>query len=136
MANVPDLQFHHVGCVVRSIDAALKDYAGTVLEKPVAEPVRVLSQKVRVCFLPTSTETFVELVEPEQDNRYLNRLLDRGVTFYHIGFLCRSVEASERAFTQNGARVFDRFHSEAFEGRLCVFLFTAKGQMIELTERS
>lgn len=131
----PDLELHHVGCLTSSIEHSVQCFAGTALAVPSGDAVRIDSQRVRVCLLPTASGAFVELVEPDADNRFLNRLLDRNVTFYHVGLLCGDLRASEDAFVANGAKVVNRFSSEAFEGRECVFLLLANGQLVELIER-
>ena len=128
------LTLHHIGCLVENIPAAVAAHPAACFAAGASEPVRVSSQKVRVCFLPAGNDTFIEFVEPEADNGLLVRMLRRGVTYYHAGYLCANVEECVRSFIAAGAHELTRFSSEAFQGRLCVFLVTAEQQMIELIE--
>jgi hypothetical protein len=53
------------------------------------------------------------------------RMLGKGITYDHVGYLCTEIEKPVESFTEAGAHELNRFNSEAFEGRLCVFLITA-----------
>ena len=128
------LQRHHVGCLVTSIAGALQTSLGRLACGPITEQVRISSQKVSVCFIPIASGTFIELVEPDIDNKPLRRLLDRGTSFYHLGFFCKDIASMEETLTSKGARAFVRFSSEAFGTRKCVFMLSEVGQMIELIE--
>jgi catechol 2,3-dioxygenase-like lactoylglutathione lyase family enzyme len=128
------LTFHHVGCLVEDIPAALAAYTGTCLAAEASAPVAVRSQKVRVCFLPSGNGAFIEFVEPERDNAFLMRMLRKGISYYHVGYLCVELEECVRSLLAAGAHELTRFSSEAFGGRLCVFLLTAQQQMLELIE--
>jgi hypothetical protein len=127
------LTLHHIGCLVENIPAALAAYPGGCFAGA-SEPVLVSSQKVRVCFLSSGNGTFIEFVEPQSDNAFLLRMLRRGVSYYHAGYLCQDLEECVRNFTSAGAHELTRFSSEAFQGRQCVFLVTPHQQMIELIE--
>jgi len=129
------LTFHHVGCLVENISAALETYGGTCLAQGASLPVvAVRSQKVRVCFLPVGNGTFIEFVEPDTDNAFLLRMLRRGINYYHVGYLCTDVEGCVKNLVGAGAHELVRFQSEAFAGRLCVFLMTSQQQVVELIE--
>ena len=128
------LLLHHVGCLVESIEIAAAEYEATQSGTPAGPSTWISSQRARVLFVSLAPGIFVELVQPDSDNRFLNRLLRRGVTFYHFGSLCSNMKAAELAFAAEGARELTRFSSEAFEGRQCSFFLTATGQMIELIE--
>ena len=131
------LTLHHVGCLVEDISAALKTYEGTIPLTDIPAPVTVSSQKVRVCFLPSGNGTFIEFVEPAPDNNFLQRMLRKGTTYYHVGYYCKDLDSSVQHFLAAGSQAFyelNRFQSEAFAGRYCVFLITAQQQIIELIE--
>jgi catechol 2,3-dioxygenase-like lactoylglutathione lyase family enzyme len=126
------VHLHHVGCLVPAIEDALESYAALGFRVSGRAAVSVGSQKVDICFLDSGDGTLIELVEPAEDNRFLRRLLDKGVNFYHLGFLCGDLSSTLGAMTSQGGRILTRFCSEAFEGRECVFVLTPLGQMIEL----
>lgn len=128
------LTLHHVGCLVENMSAALETYAGTFKLTDVAAPVFVSSQKVHVCFLPAGNGTFIEFVQPEPDNTFLQKMLHKGTSYYHVGYVCADLEQSVQSFIAAGAHELTRFQSEAFAGRCCVFLITAQQQIIELIE--
>lgn len=128
------MTLHHVGCLVENISVALETYAGTALASGVSKPVAIASQKVQVCFLPTGNGTFIEFVQPDADNTFLLRLLRKGTSYYHVGYLCADVEGCVASLIKAGAHELARFQSEAFDGRLCVFLTTSQQHFIELIE--
>lgn len=130
-----DLQFHHIGCLTRRIDECVQSYSALGFEAP-RESVRIESQKVRVCFVPMSPTTFIELVEPDPDNAFLTRQLEKNTNFYHLGFLCDDLRQAEGSCISDGAHVVNRFRSEAFDGRECMFLVLTNGQLIELIAKS
>src|SRR6185437_3107846 len=128
------LEFHHVGCLVEDISAALKSYAGTSLGENASAAVAVSAQKVRVCFLPLANGTYLEFVEPAPENTSLIRMLRKGISYYHVGYQCANIDAEVQQLVTAGAHELTRFASEAFAGRTCVFLITAQQQMIELIQ--
>ena len=128
------LNFHHVGCLVEDISAALKSYTGTSLEDNASDAVTVSAQKVRVCFLALGNGTYIEFVEPAPENAFLLRMLRKGISYYHVGYTCANVDAEAQLLVTAGAHELTRFASEAFAGRTCVFLITAQQQMIELIQ--
>ena len=129
------VRLHHVGCLVSDIRHGVQRIAQPLSSSLAVEPIRISSQKVVVAFLPLSDSVFLEFIQPDADNQYLNRMLARGTTFYHVGLLCRDLAAKEAEFVAVGARVMTRFSSEAFGGRECVFLMTKPdGQMVELIQ--
>lgn len=131
------LRLHHVGCLVANMEDALAGYRNGPLAQPVTQPLQISgNQQVRVAFVGEAPETLIELVEPGPDNRFLQKLLKQGVTFYHLGYLAADLPAAEERFLESGAHEVARFRSEAFDGRECVFFLTVNGQMIELIDAS
>lgn len=128
------LTIHHVGCLVEDIPAAVAAYRNVLPPDFMPQPVAVSSQKVRVAFVPAGNGTFLEFVQPDPGNSFLSRMLEKGISYYHVGYLCPDIEKSVETLISNGAHELNRFNSEAFEGRLCVFLITASQQIIELIE--
>ena len=127
----PDVHLHHVGCLVPAIEETLDSYR-TLGYAVMGQPgITIASQKVRVCFLSAGKG---ELVEPAADDGLLRRWLDKGVNFYHRGYLCGDLGLTLDVMVNQGGRILNRFSSEAFEGRECVFVLTQLGQMIELSQ--
>jgi hypothetical protein len=128
------LTLHHVGCLVEDIPAALAAFPATSSSPNVAAPVEVASQKVSVCFLPAGNGTFIEFVQPWPENGFLLKMMRKGISYYHAGYLCRDLEESVQSLVAAGAHELNRFQSEAFEGRCCVFVITGQQQLIELIQ--
>jgi hypothetical protein len=126
------MRFHHMGCVVKSIAAALPAYRA--MSSNIGEPILVASQKVRVCFVELSPGSFLELVEPASADSKVNSLLRESFTYYHAGFLVDDFDEAVRELVSQGATPLDAFHSEAFGGRRCQFFFNAALHLIELIE--
>ena len=127
------VNLHHVGCLVPVIEEAVESYAALGYTVK-GDPVAISSQKVRVCFLGANSPEFIELIEPAEDNGFLRRMLDKGINFYHLGFLCADLGTTLDSMTAQGSRILNRFSSEAFEGRECVFVLNSLGQMVELIQ--
>ena len=133
-SSEPSIWLHHLGCLARNMEELIQGYGPLLDLRNLSAPVKISSQKVEVAFLPMTSGVFLELVRPDTDNGVLNRMLERGVTFYHLGFMCRNLHASEEELLRQGGRVITRFASEAFEGRECVFVLNRNVQMIELIQ--
>jgi len=132
--NGPAAWLHHCGCLTRTLVETVEAYRPLLGPALSVQPIPIATQKVQVGFIPLGNDTFLELVQPNPDNRFLNRLLDKGVSFYHLGFLCSDLKAKEEELLRLGAKVLARFESEAFEGRECVFLWLPNEQMVELIQ--
>ena len=81
MINGLALDMHHVGCLVDEFEPTLEVYRGTTIEVDHPRIVRIKSQRVEVCFLPTGHGAFIELVKPDTDNQFLRGLLKKGDFF-------------------------------------------------------
>jgi hypothetical protein len=131
------MHFHHVGCAVKSIAAALPAYRPFFPN--IGEPILVTSQKVRVCFIEMRPGFYLELVEPaaepgDADGAAVNAFLRKGITYYHNGFLVDDFDAVARDLISQGAKPLPVFHSEAFGGRRCQFFLNTAFHLIEIVE--
>jgi methylmalonyl-CoA/ethylmalonyl-CoA epimerase len=129
------MAFHHVGVAVRDLDAALDTYVGVFGFEPVAEPVEVPSEHVRVCFLRAAPGVMIELVEGLDEHSPVRELLQRtGAGTYHI---CYQVDDLDVALsTLRGRRFlpFKRFQVETTGPNRFAFLLTPDRQLFELCE--
>lgn len=128
------LQFHHIGCVVRDIDESVRlhreAHGGEVSEK-----ILVSSQQVFVCFAELAPGSFIEFIQPAAPGSAVDGLLKKNVTYYHLGFLAGDFDAALAGMENSGYKSLGVFHSEAFAGRRCVFLFGPDGRLTELIEK-
>jgi methylmalonyl-CoA/ethylmalonyl-CoA epimerase len=129
-----DLKQHHIGCLVTSIDDFKIENKNVWNEDKYSQVFIVSSQHVKVCFLQMSTDTRLELVEPGSENQPLTKLLNKGITYYHIGFISDSYEESVEMLLNSNCRQLSEFNSEAFNGKRCAFFYHPSIRLIELIE--
>jgi len=128
------LTFHHVGLLVDDINASIEHYAALVGRENISAPVLVASQKVKVCFVRTGSESFIELVEPTEEGSIVSKLLKKRVSYYHVAYKVQNIHAEIERLEKLHYKAMELFHSEAFGNKLCVFLFTPEAHLIELIE--
>ncbi len=138
------MRFHHVGCAVKSIAAALPAYQP--LFPNIGEAILVASQNVRVCFIELRPGCYLELVEPAPPSEgavgqvgaardsAVNAFLGKGRSYYHTGFLVDDFDTAARDLESQGAKPLEAFHSEAFGGRRCQFFLNTAFHLIEIME--
>jgi hypothetical protein len=124
--------FHHLGCAVKSIDAALAAY--WPLGARASEPVLVAAQRVRVCFVELTAGLRIELIEPAEEGSAVDELLRRGISFYHTAYSASDFDAAVQHLENSGYHALMPFRSEAFGNRRCVFLMGPARQLVELIE--
>jgi hypothetical protein len=130
------LEFHHVGCVVQSIEEYLHDCIAPLGLDHASEVYNVSSQRVRVCFVRLSTGAFLELVQPTKADSPVETLRKLGGGYYHLCFLVDDIPTAATELANHGFIREDMFVSEAFGGRRCCFLINPFGHMVELAERA
>lgn len=125
--------FHHVGCLVHSIDEAIADYRILHPGGTVSELYEIEDQKVTVCFY-SICGVQVEFVTPADPQSSLYKLLQKSGNFYHIGIFTDNIEQEIDRLVSNGYRKLNQFRSSAFDNRYCAFLLNNEMQLIELIE--
>ena len=126
--------FHHVGCLVDNLEESILTYSNLLGFDPPSEIYDISSQKVKVCFIKNTADSFIELVEPYEDNTSLRKMLKKGQTFYHTAYTVKNFDEALEEMESKGAKFMPVFTSEAFNNRRCVFLYTPELQLIELIE--
>lgn len=129
------LELHHVGCVTKSINESLVYYTQVLPFKKWGEVIYIKSQQVSVCFVEMGSKVYLELVEPTDENKSLNNLLKKGISFYHLGYFSKDVDSSADYLVSKEFRIVTSFYSEAFENKKCIFLYSPEMQLIELIQR-
>ena len=94
------------------------------------------TQRTRICFLHKPGETNIELVEPYEDNKTMQKLLKRGVTPYHTCYKVDDVQAAYEEMLDNDfTPLFKPVAAPAFDNRLICYFWKNETGFIELVEK-
>ena len=94
------------------------------------------TQRTRICFLRKPGETNVELVEPYEENKTMQRMLKRGITPYHTCYVVDDIMASYEEMLDNDfTPLFKPVAAPAFDNRLICYFFKSDIGFIELVNR-
>jgi len=126
--------FHHTGCLVENIEATLASYEKLLAQQyDASEIILIEDQKVKICFIKLGESVFLELVEPLENNKTLQRLLKKkGSNFYHIAFKVEDFDAEMQRLKEQQFRLISSFESEAFGGKMCAFFVNEQYHLIEI----
>ena len=128
------LAFHHVGLLVESIDEALIHYTALFGSKNMSAIFTIESQKVKVCFVKNAENSFIELVQPLNEESIVYKLLKKKISYYHLAYTVKDIEATVLFLEELNYKPLEYFKSEAFNDRRCIFLFSPDTSLIELIE--
>ena len=125
----------HIGYLTGDIAATAKAFEK--LGYQMGEIVNDDTQRTRICFLTKADEVRVELVEPYEDNKTMQKLLTkRGVTPYHT---CYEVEDVDREYEQliqeDWTALFKPVAAPAFGNRKICYFWNAEIGFIELVNK-
>ncbi len=111
-------KIHHVGIVVRNIEAAYAFYRDT-LSLPVAKQDIIPDQGVKAALL-TIGASEIELLEPLDPNTGVARFLERqGEGLHHLCFETDDVAQALEAAKAKGLPVIDRQPRPGLAGMIC-----------------
>lgn len=127
------MKYHHTGCLVEDLEIE-KKYYREFLGFSVGDNIYIREQKVTVCFVTLGTDIFLELVQPAEDNQSLRRMIQKGITYYHIAFVSDNFESEFQRLIKNDHLIVSKFRSEAFNNRWCAFFLTPDRKLIEVIE--
>jgi len=128
------MRYHHTGCLVDSIDESLEIYKKLFPESKSTEKIFISSQSVFVCFLKVADDIYLELIEPVNENSALQKLRNKGTTYYHMGYLVKNIQRSANSLIALNFKMIKTFNSEAFNNKQCSFLMSPEMHLIELIE--
>jgi catechol 2,3-dioxygenase-like lactoylglutathione lyase family enzyme len=128
------LKFHHVGCLVENIEESIETYQKLFDTKNISEKIFISSQGVYVCFVEMANNEFVELVQPVDDDSVVAKLRRKGFNYYHMGYMVGDIVKTIATLEGMNFKFVNLFHSEAFGGKRCSFLYTPDMHLIELIE--
>jgi 4-hydroxyphenylpyruvate dioxygenase-like putative hemolysin len=130
-----DLKFHHTGIAVSSIEETLPNYIAIFGKENVSEKFHVSSQEVNVCFVEVSPEVYIELIESTTENSAINRMIKKGISYYHVAYLTKNIEETVSKLISLNYKEHSYFYSEAFKNKRCIFLHSPDAHLIELIEQ-
>ncbi len=102
------------------------------------ETVRDDTQRTFICFLSKCGEVSIELVQPYDDNRTMQKLLaKRGVSPYHVCYDVEDIHGEvARMVEQDWTPLFRPVAAPAMGGRLICYLWNGAAGFIELVAKS
>ena len=111
-------KIHHVGIVVRSLDAAFAFYRDA-LSLPVHKEAVIQDQGVRAALL-TIGESEIELLEPIAPGTGVARFLEqRGEGLHHLCFETDDVNEELETAKRRGVRLIDQQPRAGLAGMIC-----------------
>ena len=126
--------FHHTGIIVSCIDDAINNYSALFGTEKVSEVYLINNQKVKVCFVEVGNKCHIELVAPLADNLSLNKLVKKGISYYHTAYKVNSIEHIINTLDPMGYKFLKSFESEAFNMKRCVFAYSPDLHLFEFIE--
>lgn len=130
-----DMEFHHIGVAVFSIEKTSSTYAqlGYAKTDTVFDPI----QHVNICFLTKDGEPTVELLEPADDKSPVcDTLKKNGVTPYHTCYAVDNLsKAADELKSMRYLPLGKAVAAVAFGGKSVQFFYHKNMGLIELVER-
>lgn len=95
------------------------------------------TQQTRICFLCKDGEPNVELVEPYDNNKTMQKMLTkRGVTPYHICYEVNDIDAEyNELVAKNWTALFKPVEAPAFNNRKICYFWNSEIGLIELVNK-
>jgi methylmalonyl-CoA/ethylmalonyl-CoA epimerase len=94
------------------------------------------TQRTCICFLRKPGETNIELVEPYEDNKTMQKMLKRGVSPYHTCYEVDDINAAYEEMLDNDfTPLFEPVEAPALDDRLICYFFKSDVGFIELVNR-
>ncbi len=91
-------------------------------------------QKTKICFLHKEGEVDIELVEPYEENKTMQKMLTkRGVTPYHICYEVNDIDVEYNdLIAKNWTALFKPVEAPAFDNRKICYFWNSEIGFIEL----
>jgi hypothetical protein len=128
--TLDDLSLHHVGVIVRSIEA----YVRNSLWQPFTDIVHDQIQGARLCLAGISPgmSPAIELVEPDNQDSPLWKALERGTSWHHLCFQVPSVERADELIKEHRMlQVTAWAPAVLFGGRPVRFVYSRNRELVE-----
>ena len=133
---MPTLKVHHIGYLVKKIDAAIRDFQNLgyqLLQETVYDDIR----KVNICFLQKDGYC-IELVSPASETSVVSGLMKKYKNSpYHICYETEDFEKDYMTLVSGGFTAIDELTpAPALQNKEVVFLMSPFMGMIELIKQS
>ena len=133
---MPTLKVHHIGYLVKKIDAAIRDFQSLgyqLLQETVYDDIR----KVNICFLQKDGYC-IELVSPASETSVVSGLMKKYKNSpYHICYETEDFEKDYMTLVSGGFTAIDELTpAPALQNKEVVFLISPFMGMIELLKQS
>lgn len=126
-----DYKIEHIGYLTEDIVSTAKTFSafGYSAEATVNDD----TQKTRICFLRKQGEVPIELVEPYEENKTMNKMLKKGVSPYHTCFCVSDINSAFDELSNLGfTPLFLPVEAPAFNNRLICYFWKSDIGLIEL----
>lgn len=125
----------HIGYLTGDIAATAKAFEKLGYQR--GEIVNDDTQRTRICFLTKADEVRVELVEPYEDNRTMQKMLTKqGVSPYHTCYEVDDVDSEyEQLIQEDWVALFKPVAAPAFGNRKICYFWNAEIGFIELVNK-
>jgi len=130
-------RLHHVGYVVRNIEAEVEGFAKSILASWDTRIYHDPLQKVRVTFLRTlnQTDPLIELVEPATEDSPVQQFLRKGGGLHHLCYEVTDLDLHLRQMQVAGAVLVKApLPAVAFENRRIAWVWTRQRLLLEFLE--
>lgn len=129
-----ECQLEHIGYITDDILKTASSFR--LLGYETCDIVNDDTQRTRICFLQKDGETTIELVEPYEDNKSMQKMLKRGVTPYHTCYTVQDImTAYEEMLDNDFTPLFKPVAAPAFGGRKICYFFKQEVGFVELVNR-
>ncbi len=94
-------------------------------------------QKTRICFLRKESQTNIELVEPYEENKTMQKMLaKRGVTPYHVCYEVDDIDSEyNNMIANNWTALFKPIEAPAFDNRRICYFWNSEIGFVELVNK-
>ena len=125
----------HVGYLTGDINSTVKEFerlgyvAGDIVDDD--------TQRTKICFFTKPGEVRIELVQPYEDNKTMQKMLTkRGVTPYHICYKVDDVDQEyDKLIQEDWTALFKPVAAPAFDHRKICYFWNSEIGFIELVNR-
>lgn len=128
------LELHHIGIVVRDLDAAIAHYRTLGFDEPIQADL--LDQGVRIATFSAGSG-YLELLMPIAEGTGVTRFLEsRGEGMHHVALKVRDLEGELRRLEAAGLELIDQHPRIGAHGWLVAFIHprSCSGVLTELVQ--
>ena len=124
----------HIGYITDNIVLTIEQFS--LFGYKAGDIVNDDTQRTRICFLSKQDEITIELVEPYEDNKTMQKMLKRGVSPYHVCYVVDDVHmAYEEMLNNDFMPLFKPVSAPAFNNRQICYFWKSDVGFIELVNR-